>query len=443
MQGGKLANSVFAHEGPIVRVAWSADGKTLYSSAKTMWPKHGTRAAWWSASSTPSSPRRRLALAIRPDQKQLAVGRYDGVLVLLDETTGKVQSQPLPAKPKPPVLNKATPASAVRGKTVRVKVEGQNLDGATEATTNLPGVKAAIAAGGTATALEVDLSIAADAAPGPHQLIVKTAAGTSAPLSFIVDRFNPIMEAEPNDSPRTGQTIRLPATVVGAIGKAGDVDYYRFEAKAGQEVGVQLLTSAVGSKLDPVLELTDPDDRVVAESVKGLLGYTCPVTGVYAVGVRDRDYRGNATMFYRLNIGDIPIVTGVFPLGVQRGTETDVQVEGVYLGPAHTVHVKAPADAAVGSRLPVPLATPGGAPLGDLSVLVGEFPEAGTTAAIVELPVPSTANGRIDKPGATTTYRFRAKKGQPYSSKSTPAGSVRRSIRLLRFLTPPARRCHA
>ena len=409
---GRLANAVFAHEGPIVRVAWSTDGKTLYSVSEDRIAKAWDAGRMVERVVYAKQPEAPLALAVRSDQKQLAVGRYDGVLVLLDEATGKVQSQPLPAKPKPPVLNKATPASGVRGQTIRIKLEGQNLDGATEAITNLPGVKAVIAPGGTANAIDVNVTIAADAAPGQHQLTVKTPAGASAPLSFIVDRFNPIMEAEPNDSPRTGQKISLPATVIGAAGRAGDVDYYRFEAKAGQEVGVQLLTAAVGSKLEPILELTDPDDRVVAESAKGLLGYTCPAAGVYAVGVHDRDYRGDGSMFYRLNIGDIPVVTGVFPLGVQRGAEADVQVEGVHLGPMRTVHVKAPTTAALGSRLPVPLITPKGPPLGDLSVLVGEFPETKPATAIVELPVPSTANGRIDKPGATTTYRFKAKKGQ-------------------------------
>ncbi|HBI45705.1 MAG TPA: hypothetical protein DDY78_23055, partial [Planctomycetales bacterium] len=411
-QGGRLVNSVFAHEGSVIRVAWSADGKTLYSVSEDRVAKAWDAGRMVERIVYAKQPEAPLALAVRPDQKQLAVGRYDGVLVLLDEATGKTQSQPLPAKPKPPVLNKATPASAVRGQTVRIKLEGQNLDGATEATTNLPGVKAVIAAGGAPSAIDVDVAIAADAAPGQCQLTVKTPAGASVPFSFIVDRFNPIIEVEPNDSPRTGQKISLPATVIGAAGRAGDVDYYRFEAKAGQEVGVQLLTAAIGSKLEPILELTDPDDRVVAESAKGLLGYTCPVAGVYAVGVHDRDYRGDGSMFYRLNIGNIPVVTGVFPLGVQRGADADIQVEGVHLGPMRTVHIKTPAAAALGSRLPVPLTTPNGPPLGDLSVLVGEFPEATPAAGVVELPVPSTANGRIDKPGATTTYRFKAKKGQ-------------------------------
>ena len=411
-QGGKLVHAVFAHEAPVVRVAWSADSKTLYSLSEDRVAKAWDAGRMVERVVYPTQPEAPLALAVRPDQKQIAIGRYDGALVLLDEATGKEQGQPLPAKPKPPALNKATPNSAMRGQMVRVRLEGQNLDGGAEVTANLPGFKAVAAPGGTAAALDVDVTIPADAAAGQYQLTVKTPSGTSGPLSFIVDRFNPVTEVAPNDSPRTGQSVTLPATVVGAIGKAGDGDYYRFDAKAGQEVGVQMLTAAVGSKLEPVLELTDADGKVVAESASGLLGYTCPTAGAYAVGVRDRDYRGDATMFYRLNIGDIPIVTGVFPLGVQRGGEADIQVEGVHLGPNRTVHVKAPADAAVGSRLPVPIAPPGGPPLGDPSVVVGEFPEVTPAADGALIPTPGTANGRIDRPGATATYRFQAKKGR-------------------------------
>ena len=315
-QGGKLVHAVFAHEGPVVRLAWSADSQTLYSLSEDRTAKAWDAGRMVERVVYAKQPEAPLALAVRPDQKQLAVGRYDGVLVLLEEATGKVQGEPLPAKPKPPVLNKATPASAVRGQTVRVRLEGQNLDGGAEVAANLPGFKAAAAPGGTASALDVDVTVPADAAPGQYPLSVKNAGGLSAPTPFIVDRFNPVMEVEPNDSPRTGQPITLPATVVGAVGKAGDSDYYRFEAKAGQEVGVQLLTAAIGSKLEPVLELTDGDGKVVAQSVNGLLGYTCPAAGLYAVGVRDRDYRGDATMFYRLNIGDIPIVTGGVPPGL-------------------------------------------------------------------------------------------------------------------------------
>ena len=112
-------------------------------------------------------------------------------------------------------------------------------------------------------------------------------------------------------SPRTSRTIRrapgrrvkLPATIQGSIGRAGDVDYYRFEAKAGQEIGVQI-QPADKAKLDVVLQLIDAEGRILTESTNGLLGYTCPKAGVYALGIRDREYRGDPGMKYQLTIGD-------------------------------------------------------------------------------------------------------------------------------------------
>src|SRR5581483_7648705 len=139
---------------------------------------------------------------------------------------------------------------------------------------------------------------------------------------------------------------------------------------------------------------------ILSESTKGLLGYTCPKAGVYALGIRDREYRGDPGMKYQLAMGDIPIVTSVFPLGVQRGTETEVHLEGVHLGHTRSVHLKVPADAAPGSRFPVPVAK---GVLGNPSVRIDEFPQV-TFSPSATIPIPGTANGRIDQPGATQTW---------------------------------------
>jgi hypothetical protein len=112
-------------------------------------------------------------------------------------------------------------------------------------------------------------------------------------------------------------------------------------------------------------------------------------------------------MHYRLHLGEIPVVTAIFPLGVQRGIEADIRVEGVFLG-TEKVHVKAPADAALGSKIPIPLTTPRGTPLGNLQLSVGEFPESLADT----IAVPGTGNGVVGKLGASQDWTFRAKKGQ-------------------------------
>jgi hypothetical protein len=362
-------------------------------------------------------------MAVRPGQ--LALGRYDGVLVLLDEQSGKVLSQPLPVKPKPPEVTKLAPNSGQRGKTIRVSLEGKHFDGA-EIAVDRANATAKIV-GQSTGALQVDLAFPVATPAGVYQVSVKTSAGQSAAQLFTVDLFPHLDKASGNDSPNTGQKITLPVTVAGAFGRAGAVDFYRFDAREGQEIGAQV----IASKFDPVLVLTDASGTPLVESSNGVLGYRCPKAGSYTIGVRDRDYRGEPNMTYRLNIGDIPIVTAVFPLGLQRGTEADVQVDGVHLGGVKSVHMKA-GDADLGSKLPLPIAA-----LGNPSVVVGEFPEkttegmhpvtglytkdgrhillpAGAAVAqqVVTLSVPGTGNGSIRSTGDTDTWRFTAKKGQ-------------------------------
>jgi hypothetical protein len=315
--GGKIAQSVFAHEVSVLRLVYSRDGKTLYSLGEDRTVKAWDTAKMVERQVYPRQPETVLSLAVRSDDKQLALGRYDGVLLLLDAATGKPQAEPLPLKRKPPVK-----------------------------------------------------------------------------------------EAEPNDSPRTGQALTLPATVTGSIARAGDVDFYRLEALAGQEIGVQVVKAE--AKLETVLQLTDAEGHILIESTNGLLGYKCPSAGVYSLGIRDREYRGDPGMSYRLNVGALPIITSVSPLGLQRGTEAEFQLEGVNLGTNRAVRIKAPADAAPGSRLPIPV--PAGT-LGNPTVLVDEFPQAASTTGSM-IPVPGTANGRIEQPGSTQTWRFSAKKGQ-------------------------------
>ncbi|VTT98315.1 wd40 repeat-containing protein : WD40 repeat-containing protein OS=Singulisphaera acidiphila (strain ATCC BAA-1392 / DSM 18658 / VKM B-2454 / MOB10) GN=Sinac_1517 PE=4 SV=1: WD40: WD40: WD40: WD40 [Gemmataceae bacterium] len=226
------------------------------------------------------------------------------------------------------------------------------------------------------------------------------------------DRFPVVKEAGTTDSARVAQLVTLPVTVVGAVDRAGDADFFRFEAKAGDQIGIEAVTA--GSKLDPVLVLTDAGGAVLAEG-GNLLGFRTPTAGTYSIGVRDRDYRGGGDFTYRLSVGDIPVVTGVFPLAAQRGRTTEVHVEGVNLGAPSGLHVNVavPADAAVGSRVPVPLPEIKEKPLGAPSVTVSEFPSVVIDpAAGADVRVPGSADGIFTRPGQAQSARFAAKKGE-------------------------------
>jgi hypothetical protein len=350
-EGGEIVHSVFAHEAAITHLAYSRDGRTLYSLAEDRRVKAwDTRKMIERGRHYPRQEESVLSFAVRPDGKQLALGRYDGTLVLLDAVTGKEQARPLSGK------------------------------------TNRQG----------------------KAAPTTPTYFTSHEAPPSAKPP--AKREEIIREVEPNNSHSRGQPITLSATLAGNLERAGDVDFFRFKAQANQEVGVHLLPPAKGSRLEAILEIQGPDGQIV-ESGSGLLAYTCKQAGTYSLSVRDRQYRGGKGMDYRLKVGAVPVVTGVFPLGVQRGMMTPVSVQGVYLG-ERAVTMKVPADAPVGSRLPVSVQSPLGTPAGKAEVIVGEFTEAMNTKEGGLMTVPGTANGRLSEPESTQTWRFPARKDQ-------------------------------
>jgi WD40 repeat protein len=409
-KGGRLVKSVFAHDAPVLRLAYAADGKLLYSLGEDRIVKSWDTATMTERKVYARQPESTLTMALRADGKELALGRFDGTLVLLDQATGKIKSEPLPERPKSPKLAKVEPDSLQRGKPVELTFTGKHLQGAAVVISDYPGAEAKIVSG-TENRLRAILKFPANTPAGTYRLFVKTPAGQSAEVPITVDPYLRVMESgQDHDSPLRGQLVTLPVTAVGNISQAGNIHYYRFQAAGGQQIGAQALLAGQRNKLEPLLELTDETDRVVAEGQSGVLGYTCPKAGLYSLGIRDHSFRGGPDMRYRLHIGDLPVITSIFPLGLQRGTSADIQIEGVNLGAVHSTSMKAPTEAAVGSTLPVTVTTPQGPALGNRHVTIGEFAEKMDAGSM--LAVPGTANGKLLSPGGTDVWRFQARRHQ-------------------------------
>lgn len=417
-EGGRLLGSVFAHEQAVTRLAFGPDGAVLYTAGEDRTVKAWDAARLTETRVFPKQPDDVTAFAVRPDGKQLAVGRFDGTAFLLDPATGKPGATFLPVKPKPPAVASVTPDFAPRGRIVRQIMSGVRLDTATGVTTTDPAIKARLLPASGPDRREVELDIPAGVSVGAVRLTLSSPVGPSAPVRVIVDRYPAVPENGGTDSVHTAMPITLPTTVVGSIDRAGDVDYFRFDAPAGKHLGVQVIAAAVGSKLDPDLVLTDGDGQTLAQGTAGTLGYVIPKAGRYAVGVRDKEYRGGPDMGYRLHVGDVPVVTAVFPLGVQRGRAANVHLDGVNLGSPHglTATVRVPAGAAVGSKVPVlmPPTAAGDRPLGEAVVVAGEFPAvvAAPDAGAELRGVPGTADGILIRPGEAQSVSFPAKKGR-------------------------------
>jgi hypothetical protein len=289
-------------------------------------------------------------------------------------------------------------------------IEGEGLDSVAEVLVEPPGAAIKIESEGrSANKLPIAVKFLPTTNAGVFSFRLKGPTGQSNPVTFMLDAFPAVEAKGDSDSPSHGQQIALPQTVSGKLERAGSVHYFRFDTKRGQEIGIQLVLPS-GSKLESVLSIVDSKGHELQENAGSLLGFRCPEDGVFALGIRDREFRGGAEFTYRLQAGPLPIVLQVFPLGVQRGVKTPVFVSGVNLGGILAANVEPPADAAVGSRVPVNPAWKSDPPLGSSTVVVGEFLE---TFQRPRMAVPGTANQIITGHDTVQKWLFYAEKGQP------------------------------
>ncbi len=366
-----------------------------------------------------------------------------------------------------PSLDSATITGAQRGTTVTMDVNGRNLSGngaigapgATEVIFNKAGFTAKILASAerlrekpkaiplttvivdksTLNRITLEIAIAASVEPGIYRFRLITPMGTTNTLPFAVTPFPEITERGMNQSLETAQTIALPATITGNIGRQGEADYYKFKAQAGQQIVFEPVAAAIGSRLNPVISLFDGDgNRLAANDEVNLkgespLGYTIKAEGEYIVSITDAERE--AGLEYRLNVGEFAYVTGAFPLGIKQGAAGKVALSGFNLSGSQKV--TAPA---VGSRDEPWMIRGNGAKgesLNRLQLDAGLYPEIiegsrnNTPASAQAVQLPATINGRIfsnsevkkeeisnrpidvDQSAVAEDYfRFHAKKGQ-------------------------------
>jgi len=417
-----LVYTRFAHEGAVIKLTFSPDGKWLASAAEDRTLKVWDTKQFLEKRELEAQPDWAGALAIAPDNKTLLAGRLDGSLTFYDVTTGERQ---LPAKPE---LASLEPRGIERGVAVRLRLVGKNLLEPTSVKFDRGQFTATIVApqgDPKPDELFVDVTPAADTPRGRYKLSLVTPGGASNEITVEVDNLPQRAEAEPNAVAAGLAPLPLPAGVWGTVSTMGDIDHLTFDARQGQTIVLDLEAKSLGSKLNGVLSVLDPAGRVVATSndynddADPLLSFQVPSDGRYAVRVRDLALAGSDKHFYRLTLGELPLVTGVFPLSVAAGAEREVQLVGHNLPP--DARAKITADKT--GEVTVPLDANVYRTRGALQVLVSDANEIvevepnDAPAQATTLPAPGVAGGRIAPTAAVADvdlYRFEARQGETW-----------------------------
>jgi hypothetical protein len=272
----------------------------------------------------------------------------------------------------------------------------------------------------------LQIKIAPDAPPGPRELRLLTLSGPTNPLRFEVGTIGEQPESEPNDS-RTANEITIPLPVVlnGQI-LPGDVDRFTFSARKGARIVVATqarglvpyLADAVPGWFQPIATLYDPRGREIACAdhyrfqPDPVLTCEIPADGTYTLEIRDTLYRGREDFVYRITLGEIPYVTGIFPLGGRAGASATVEVKGWNL-PQSRLAVSVQGE----NMMPVGIQTEKMSS-NCLPFAVDTLPETlekepnSERKQAQRVSLPQIINGRLDRPGDADVYRIEGKAGE-------------------------------
>lgn len=315
------------------------------------------------------------------------------------------------------------PPGGQLGTTVAATIHGANLQGATAVLVSGEGVAAKITNAGNAAALQVEFAVAPNAEAGSREVRVVTPRGMSNAEQIFLDAYPRLLEKEPNNASGQAQLLdRFPVAVCGQANGAEDVDWFTFDAGAGETWVFDLYGARHGSGIDGYMTLRDAQGRdlktvMETSDLDPRLVFTFQTAGKYTLLVRDKLYRGGVNFTYSMAVGKLPVVMSTLPLGGKRGETVEVALDGVNLGEMKSVRVRMPADPARESVTVVPMTASG--PANPITLYAGDLPEASetepneTTAQATRLPgLPVTVSGRIGGEGDRDVFVFAGQEKQ-------------------------------
>ena len=335
--------------------------------------------------------------------------------------------------PLEPQITGLFPRGLSRASEAIINVRGRNLQNLRAATVSGQGITAEIL---ESSAYRAKIRVRANATvePGRHDLRLLAPQGST--LNWLDVSTRPeTTETEPNNDFDKAARLTFPALVNGVI-TAGDYDYFRFTAAAGQTLTFDLLATRNGSSLDGALELLDARGRTI-EFNDDYYAFKDPhivhrfaEAGDYYLRINGSGESGSETADYRLIAGAMPHADIALPGGAQRGTTVEFDLQGVNLESVSEVTLgaglaKGKVISAGFGRARVSLAIPATAPLGPLALHVegATLPVPFVVSAMHEVtvapgaarkrrdPIPvelgTIVNGVIDAPRAADHFTFR------------------------------------
>ncbi|NQV25511.1 MAG: pre-peptidase C-terminal domain-containing protein [Rhodopirellula sp.] len=332
-----------------------------------------------------------------------------------------------------------SPRIGQRGTTVEVTIVGVSIHDPREIVFFKPGIRAfhvrtpetppprrGLAHGGRIEeAVVCEFEIANDCPLGEHPFRLLTATELTCIGTFHVSPFPVEDENEEgrytNDTLKTARPVVPNVTVRGKLGNGnrGDVDVYRVQGKAGQQLSVEVDCARLadvhygGSEFDLAVRVLDENGRVLASNDDNpqhlqdpMLSVILSQDGMAFVEVKRSVFTPRQTD-YCVHIGTNRRPLIAFPAGGQAGIEQKLTMIGDPLGPFDVLLAVPPQDGSFEYF--------GDAP-SPVLLRSSHFPNVLEDASAAETRVqnlPVALNGVIDSRADTDSFRLSVKKGEP------------------------------
>ena len=431
-----ILETKFAHEGAVLKLVMSGDGRSLISSSSDR-----TLKIW-----NPAHVTQRLQLELQSDwasavawldAERLIAARQDGTAAMYDTVSGKAEllvaalpttasklvvAKKMPAaKPGAPVVTGVEPRGFQSGASITIHAIGKGLLGITQVKVSDPRIKITAVADPKGTSAELTVVSPKDLPRGAYDVSLITSGGETAKVKLHADDLPQFAAGALPSAPP------LPLNVWGTLSATGQQDRHSFQWKAGQTIVLDLAAKRIESKADAIqIELFDANhkrlfiNRGLDSGTDPFIAFQVPADGTYTAQVSETTLEGSPGHAYRLTVGPVPYVVGWWPLSVQANAETEVRLAGYNL-PADSVKVKA---AAPGSAA-LPLEARTYRARAPLSVMVSDMTEVleqepnNTPATAQRITPPVSINGRLFVPGKAgdtdlDLYAFDATAGQEW-----------------------------
>ena len=223
-----------------------------------------------------------------------------------------------------PRVTNISPRGLQAGGTTRLVISGAELGPESQLVFPFSNATVKVLEGSKPNQLNVDVTLPVEVRSDLYRTRVVSKTGISAPFILGVDSF-----------PQTAfstEVTKLPIAMTGNLTGANLIES-SFSGKVDQRVVVDIEANRIGSKLRPVVRLLDPRGVQVAWSssqstIQGdaRCDAILKVDGKYTVQLHDAMYKGPNPGYFRMKIGDIQYADLTFPLAVQRGASTPLDL---------------------------------------------------------------------------------------------------------------------